>query len=162
MKNLKSLFLLTMTILFVGTMSVRAEGNEPKSVAVPTVEKGEVVVLNQAGFISKVCDYKKNKTNWVYVGTKPCIIDFYADWCGPCRQMAPIMKELAKQYAGRVVFYKMNVDNEKEIASLFGIQSIPTFLFVPMKNKPQIAQGAIPKEELVKAIDSFLLGKASK
>ena len=90
---------------------------------------------------------------------KKIIIDFYADWCGPCKKVAPILHDLAILYKNDIVVYKINVDNEKELARTFGIQSIPTILFVPVKGKPQKAMGALPREEFVKQIDSYLLGK---
>lgn len=89
----------------------------------------------------------------------PAIIDFYADWCGPCKKVSPILKELAAQYKDDIVIYKINVDNEKELASAFGIQSIPTLLFIPKTGKPQIAQGALSKEQFVEQIDKFLAEK---
>lgn len=119
----------------------------------------EVVTLNKEGFLTKVFNYEKNPDSWVYEGNKPCIIDFYADWCGPCKKVAPILKELAAQYKDEIIIYKVNVDKEKELAAAFGIQSIPTFLFVPQNEIPQIAQGALPKEEFIKIIKEFLLNK---
>jgi len=121
--------------------------------------KGEVVVLNKADFLTKVFNYEKNQNEWIYEGEKPCIIDFYADWCGPCKKVSPILKDLAAQYKDDIVIYKIDVDQEKELASAFGIQSIPTLLFVPKNGTPQMAQGALPREEFVKQIDSYLLGK---
>ena len=120
---------------------------------------GEVVVLNKADFLTKVYNYEKNQTEWVYEGTKPCIVDFYADWCGPCKKVSPILKELAGEYKNDIIIYKINVDNEKELAAAFGIQSIPTLLFIPAKGKPQLAQGALSKEQFVEQINGFLLGK---
>jgi thioredoxin len=124
--------------------------------------EGEVIMLNKADFLSKVYNYEKNTDAWVYEGEKPCIIDFYADWCGPCRRVAPIMKELAAAYKDKVVFYKIDVDNEKELAAAFGISSIPLILFVPVDGKPQAAAGALPKETMVEQIDGFLLGEKSE
>ena len=121
--------------------------------------QGEVVVLNKADFLTKVYNYEKNQTEWVYEGTKPCIVDFYADWCGPCKKISPILKELAGEYKNDIIIYKINVDNEKELAAAFGIQSIPTLLFIPAKGKPQLAQGALSKEQFVEQINGFLLGK---
>lgn len=121
--------------------------------------KGEVITLTKAEFLAKVFDYEKNKNNWVYEGNKPCIIDFYADWCPPCKKVAPILNELAAEYKDDIIIYKVNVDNEKELAQVFGIQSIPSLLFVPAKGEPQMAQGALPKETFVEQIDGYLLGK---
>ena len=115
--------------------------------------------MNKAEFLLKVFNYEKNATKWVYEGDKPCIIDFYADWCGPCKQVAPILRDLAILYKNDIVVYKVNVDKEKELAAAFGIQSIPTFLFIPKEGQPQISMGALPREEFVKQIDTFLLKK---
>jgi thioredoxin len=121
--------------------------------------KGDVVVLNKADFLSKVFNYEKNRNEWVYEGDKPCIVDFYADWCGPCRKVSPILKDLAMLYKEDIVVYKVDVDTESELAEAFGIQSIPTLLFIPRDGEPQIALGALPREELVEQIDTYLLGK---
>ena len=94
----------------------------------------------------------------MFAGDKPAIVDFYATWCGPCRQVAPILEELAKEYDGKIVIYKIDTDKEQGLAAAFGIRSVPTILFIPQQGKPQVAQGALPKEELKKAIDEFLLG----
>ena len=96
---------------------------------------GEVIVMNKAMFIKDVFDYEKSQ-DWKYKGNKPAIIDLYADWCGPCRMVAPIMKELAKEYADKIVVYKVNVDKEKELAALFNATSIPLFVFIPMNGEP--------------------------
>ena len=117
---------------------------------------GEVIVMNKAMFIKDVFDYVKAQ-DWKYKGNKPAIIDLYADWCGPCRMVAPIMKELAKEYADKIVVYKVNVDKEKEPAALFNATSIPLFVFIPMNGEPQLFRGAADKATYKKAIDDFLL-----
>ncbi|WP_348726523.1 thioredoxin [Parabacteroides goldsteinii] len=156
MRKLKDLFLISVVLLLVScSMSAKSDKNETGNVAV----QGEVVVLNKADFLTKVYNYEKNQTEWVYEGTKPCIVDFYADWCGPCKKISPILKELAGEYKNDIIIYKINVDNEKELAAAFGIQSIPTLLFIPAKGKPQLAQGALSKEQFVEQINGFLLGK---
>ena len=119
---------------------------------------GKVIRLTRASFISKVYDYKKNANVWKYEGDKPAIVDFYATWCGPCKRVAPILEELAKEYDGKIVIYKVDTDQEKELARAFGITSIPTLLFIPKDGEPQVANGALPKESLKQAIDEFLLG----
>lgn len=118
----------------------------------------EVVMMDKAMFIDKVFDYQ-NAQEWKYKGDKPAIIDLYADWCGPCRKVAPIMKELAKEYAGKITIYKVNVDKEKELAALFNATSIPLFVLIPMNEKPQLFSGAADKAIYKKAIDDFLLKK---
>lgn len=112
--------------------------------------------INKSEFTKKVADLEKNK-DWKFLGNKPTIIDFYATWCGPCKRLSPIMEQLAKEYNGKVQFYKVDVDKERELATMFGIQSIPSILFIPKKGKPIMAQGALPKAELKKTIDSNLL-----
>lgn len=107
-------------------------------------------------FIKDVFDYENTK-EWKYKGNKPAIIDLYADWCGPCRMTAPIMKSLAKEYDGKIVIYKVNVDKEKELAALFNATSIPLFVFIPMNGEPQLFRGVADKATYQKAIDEFLL-----
>ena len=136
----------------------QAEAADARAKTTEVQAGGEVIVMDKAMFIKDVFDYEKSQ-DWKYKGSKPAIIDLYADWCGPCRMVAPIMKELAKEYAGKIVIYKVNVDKEKELAAAFGIQSIPTFLFIPKEGQPQISMGALPREEFVKQIDTFLLKK---
>ncbi|MDD4636351.1 MAG: thioredoxin, partial [Bacteroidales bacterium] len=96
---------------------------------------------------------------WKYLGDKPAVIDFYATWCGPCKAVAPIMEELAAEYAGKVLIYKVDVDKEPALAAAFGIQSIPTILFVPVTGKPQMSKGAMPKSSLKQAIEDILIKK---
>ena len=110
-------------------------------------------------FKEKVFDYEKNPDKWVFEGDKPCVIDFYADWCKPCKLIAPIMEELANEYEGEVIIYKVNTEQQRELSKIFGIRSIPSVLFVPMEGQPQMSQGALPKESFKQAIDEFLLGK---
>ncbi len=111
--------------------------------------------LTQETFRAKVFDYEKNR-EWKFEGELPCIIDFYADWCGPCKMVAPILEDLQKQYAGRLNIYKIDTDKEQELAAIFGIRSIPSLLFVPKEGKPQMALGAIPRETFVQAISDVL------
>ena len=125
--------------------------------AMATEAEGKVIHLNKAEFFTRVFNYEKNPNEWKYEGTLPCIVDFYADWCGPCRAVSPILEELAAQYKGKILIYKINVDLDKELAAAFGVRSIPTILFIPAKGTPMMAQGALPKEEFVKQIDDFLL-----
>ncbi len=111
--------------------------------------------LTTESFKEKVFDFDKNK-EWVYEGDLPAIIDFYADWCGPCKMVAPVLEELSQEYEGKLHVYKVDTDSEQELAAAFGIQSIPSLLFVPMEDKPQMAMGALPKPSLVKAIQEVL------
>ncbi|MCM1041815.1 MAG: thioredoxin [Bacteroides sp.] len=122
-------------------------------------DKTHVKYLSTADFLEKVHDYKQNPDTWKYKGKLPCLIDFYADWCRPCKMLAPVMEELAAQYEGQVIFYKVNVDVEKELSAAFGIQSIPSLLFVPAEGQPAMNAGVLPKEQLNAYIQSFILGK---
>ncbi len=115
--------------------------------------------LTTAEFKKLVVNYESNPNEWKYLGDKPCIIDFWATWCPPCKAIAPTLDELAKEYAGQIYIYKVDVDKEKELAQAFGIQSIPTLLFVPLAGNPAAEMGAIPKDKFKEKIDGFLLSK---
>lgn len=115
-----------------------------------------VMHITKADFLKKVYDFEKNPDEWKYLGSQPAIVDFYADWCGPCRQLSPVLDELAKEYSGKLTIYKVNVDNERGLATFFGIRSIPTLLFIPMKGKPQRSLGALSKTELKGIIKDVL------
>ncbi len=117
--------------------------------------------LTKEEFLKKVMDYENNPTEWKYLGDKPAIIDFYADWCGPCKMIAPVLEELANEYADDIYIYKIDTEKEQELAAVFGIRSIPTLLFVPMGEAPQMAQGAMPKHAFKEAIETVLLKKES-
>ena len=112
--------------------------------------------LTAETFKQKVFNYETN-TEWNYLGNIPCIIDFYADWCSPCKMVAPILEELSKEYEGRIQIYKVDTEAEQELSSVFGIKSIPSMLFVPMNEQPQMAMGAMPKDALEEAIIDVLL-----
>jgi thioredoxin len=111
--------------------------------------------LTKEKFLSKVFNYETGK-EWKFEGDKPCLIDFYADWCGPCKMVAPVLEELAGEYDGKLDIYKVDTEKEQELASVFGIRSIPSLLFVPKEGQPQMAMGALPKETLVKAFKDVL------
>ena len=112
-------------------------------------------LLTKETFLEKVFNYEKNK-EWKYEGDVPCIIDFYADWCGPCKMVAPILEQLSEEYEGKLKIYKVDTEVERELAAAFGIRSIPSMLFCPMDAEPQMAQGALPKPQLEKIIKDFL------
>lgn len=153
---------LTMAVLLFASVLTYACTNEgkaqPKDTEKQEAQGGEVVVMNKDLFKNNVFDYEKSQ-DWKFKGDKPAIIDLYADWCGPCRMTAPIMKELAKEYDGKIVIYKVNVDKERELAALFNASSIPLFVFIPMEGEPQLFRGAADKATYKKAIDEFLLNK---
>lgn len=146
---MKKLIGLVMFVLVAGLFSGYAQDDDkikPEHLTVDT-------------FKEKVYNYDKNPDKWVFEGDKPCIIDFYADWCRPCKLIAPIMEELANEYEGKVTIYKVNTEQQRELSRVFGIKSIPSVLFVPKEGQPQMSQGALPKETFKQAIDEFLLGK---
>ena len=111
--------------------------------------------LTKETFLNKVFNYEQNK-EWKFEGEKPCIIDFYADWCQPCKMVAPVLEELAAEYDGKIDVYKIDTEEEQELASVFGIRSIPSLLFVPSEGQPQMAMGALPKDAFVKAFKDVL------
>ena len=116
----------------------------------------DVVYLTTEQFKARIFDYK-NEKEWSYKGDKPCVIDFYTTWCGPCKRLAPIMEEMSQKYCDQVVFYKADTERERELAYVFGINSIPQVLYIPTEGKPMLLKGLYPKEEIVKIIDEFLL-----
>ena len=117
--------------------------------------------LTKETFQKKIYDFEKNQ-EWKFEGDLPCVIDFYADWCGPCKMVAPIIDELSKEYEGTVNFYKIDTEQEAELSSMFGIKSIPTILFVPLEGQPKALMGALPKEQFRQVIDNELIGSAQK
>ena len=112
--------------------------------------------LTKETFLTKVFNFEENQ-EWKFEGNLPCLIDFYADWCGPCKMVAPILEELAKEFDGKINIYKVNTEVEQELAAAFGIQSIPSLLFCPKDGKPQMAMGALPKQAMTDAINEVLL-----
>jgi thioredoxin 1 len=130
-------------------------GNGPDSKAAD-VKDGAVNQMTSDMFNKLVWDYKKNPNEFMFKGDLPVIIDFYADWCRPCRMVAPIMEEFAKEYKGKIRIYKVNTDAEQELAQMFQIRSIPAVMFVPKKGKPQMSVGALPKADFQKIINDFL------
>lgn len=118
----------------------------------------DVVYLTTEQFKARIFDYQHNK-EWSYKGDKPCVIDFYTTWCGPCKRLAPIMEEMSQKYCDQVIFYKADTERERELAYVFGINSIPQVLYIPVEGKPMLLKGLYPKEEIEKIIDEFLLKK---
>jgi len=168
---MKHLFLVLFTTTFLFTFGCgngNAEGktkenasNEVKSKDSSTT-KGEAIHITKAQFLEKVANYEQNPKEWIYLGDKPCIIDFYADWCRPCKIAGPILEDLAKEYQNDIYVYKVNTEEERELAAAFGIQSIPAFLFCPKTGNPQMSAGIAQTPEGTKAmfkkvIDEFLL-----
>lgn len=116
------------------------------------------VMLSAEKFKKEVFDYSK-KEDWKYIGKKPAIIDFYADWCGPCKAVAPILEELSNEYENEIIIYKVDTEAEQELSAMFGIRSIPSILFIPMDKQPMMQAGALPKKTLVDVINKELLQK---
>ncbi len=139
MNKLKVVFLLALLISYSSLFAV-------------TPEDAAIQKLTKADFYQKIMNLEKNPTEWKYSGNLPCIVDFYADWCGPCRTASPILEELAQKYKGQIVVYKVNTDNEKELARAFNIQGIPAFLWIPKSGKPTMSSGIASSKEETKAM----------
>ena len=134
-----------------------ADNNNHKTENNMTTTAKKTINLTRADFLEKVANFEESPEKWVYLGDKPAIIDFYADWCGPCKMIAPILEELAEEYEGQIYIYKVDTEAEQQLAGEFGIRSIPSLLFVPMDEEPQMAQGALPKDAFKQAIEEVLL-----
>lgn len=150
--------LITAGLLFLSTLPLAAscgqEGNSGKN-----EEKMETgtIHLTKAEFLQKVWNYEANPQAWKYEGTKPAIVDFFATWCGPCKALGPVLEDLAKEYGDKLVIYKVDVDEERELAGAFGIRSVPTLLFIPADGEPSMSPGAPSKAQLKQIIDEHLL-----
>ena len=159
-KIMKSLLLTALAALVLTGCSQRKQSKKAETPSAPTLEakaeEGKVSTLTTAEFKKKIMDYEKHPQEWVFEGTRPVIIDFYATWCHPCKMTAPVVEQLAKDYLGKIDFYKVDIDKEQELAATFGIQSIPTFLFIPVKGKPTAQMGAMQKEDFEKIIKSVI------
>ena len=139
-----------------GSDAVRIESESDVNAMVLKQDRSDFVEsLTKDSFLQKVFNYEQNK-EWKFEGKLPCIIDFYADWCGPCKMVEPILQELAQEYQGKLNIYRVDTQAQQELAAAFGIQSIPSILFVPLNDKPQMAVGALPKKTLEKAIKDVL------
>ena len=147
-------FIISLMLAFTANISVAQNGRDNG--------EAKTIKLDKKTFLKKVADYEKSPTVWKYLGDKPAVVDFYADWCGPCRRLAPLLDELAAEYEGRVYIYKVNVDDQKEIARAFGITSLPTIVFIPMQGPPSAGTGFLPKETLRSAINDILPSKSGK
>lgn len=160
MNKLLKFLILPVLALLIGAISCsnkNANASKEDSVDQVTPVSG-VEYLSTDLFKKNIFDFSVEK-EWKYKGKTACLIDFYADWCGPCKRVAPIMDELSAQYKGKVKFYKVNIDKEGELASVFGVKSIPSILFVPLKGQPQMTTGAYPKEDYVKMIEEIIAVK---
>ena len=157
MRKTKYAFILSAVMVIVSCC--RNSGGDNQQNTNNKEKKMQTIHLTKSEFLAKVADYETSPNEWKYLGDRPAIIDFYASWCGPCKMIAPILEELAAEYGDSIYIYKINTEEEQELAAAFGIQSIPTLLFVPMEGAPQMAQGAMPKNALKEAIDKVLLNK---
>lgn len=153
-----------MKLFFISTLSVATPlscTNQPKADKAVETSKNNgsseisVISLNDADFRKLIFDYDRNK-EWKYEGNMPAIVDFYADWCAPCRYLSPIVEEIAKEYAGKIVVYKVDTEKETNLTQKIGITALPTLLFIPASGKPQVSTGVLPKESLVKAVNEIL------
>jgi thioredoxin len=156
--------LLAMGMTFAFT--IETGESEPSAIKVNMTEEKEInksnmEKLTKEAFLEKVFNYEQNK-EWKYEGDLPCLIDFYADWCGPCKMVHPILEELSKEYDGKINIYQIDTEAEQELAAAFGIRSIPSLLFCPIDGQPQMAQGALPKATLKKAIEEILLSEKAE
>jgi len=129
---------------------------EPTSDSKQSTAPTKISKITSEEFRSKIFDYQVNK-EWKFAGSKPCIVDFYADWCGPCKMLNPILHKVYGQYGGKIDVYKVNIDEQREVASVFGVQSIPMLLFCPKSGQPQVSQGLLSESELKKIVDGVLL-----
>lgn len=142
--------------LLLSATTVNLYGQETGSREKET-EMGTVQHITKAEFLQKVWNYEADSQAWKYEGTKPAIVDFFATWCGPCKALSPVLEELAKEYGDRIVIYKVDVDQERELAGAFGIRSVPTLLFIPADGEPSMSPGAPSKAQLKQIIDEHLL-----
>ena len=154
MKN-KILVISSLIIVILFVLSMMSCNNSP-STTTADGNKTLITHLTAAEFKDKIFDYTSSN-DFKYKGTEPCIIDFYATWCGPCKRIAPVLEDLSVEYKGKIKIYKIDVDQEKDLAGAFGVESIPTIYFCPLGGKPRIEYGAIPKENLVEIINTTLL-----
>ena len=138
----------------LGAVNIDGE-SDGNATALKYDRSGLVEPLTKESFLQKVFNYEQNK-EWKFEGELPCIIDFYADWCAPCKIVEPILRELAQEYRGKINIYRVDTQAQQELAAAFGIQSIPSILFVPLNDKPQMAIGALPKKTLKEAIKEVL------
>lgn len=159
---------LIVAIVVLGSCSNNKKSNSEDKTAMPTIKTKDTTknnnelatkYLSTEDFKKNIMNYDEHPQEWVFESNRPAIIDFYATWCGPCKMTAPIIERLARKYKGQIDFYKVDIDQERELAQIFGIRSIPTFLFIPMKGQPTAQMGAMQLADFEEIIESELLGK---
>lgn len=151
------LFIMIMMIAALFSTSCTSAKQKQQITNKQEAKKMNTTELTLSEFKNKVMDFEKDPDNWNYKGDKPAIIDFYATWCGPCKATAPILDSLAEEYKDKIIVYKVDVDKEQELASMFGIRSIPSLLFIPMQGDPKMQVGAMGRMDLENAIKNTLL-----
>ncbi len=158
---IRNALLITAAVLVMATGCSNTTGKQTGDNKATTIaqKQGKVEFLTYDTFLEKVWNFEASPQNWVYEGDVPAIIDFYADWCAPCRKIAPIMDKLAEEYAGKIKIYKIDVDKEQRLAGVFQVRSIPSVLFTPVNGKPMMQAGALTEEMYVKVIEEQLLDK---
>lgn len=149
---------LIITLMVIPFLMTNCRAENPKPLKAGPDASGSVVSLTNDTFKKLIFNYEANK-EWKYEGSKPAIIDFYADWCPPCRQLSPLVEEIAREYSGKIDVYKVDTQKEGTLAQNLGITGLPTLLFIPAEGKPQMTMGALPKENLIKAVNEILLVK---
>ena len=167
MRFIKFILLVVGLILCVQVGAIASIKIKEQFIANDTIKQADkktihTVKLNKARFLAEVWDYQKNPREWIYKGKKPALIDFYADWCRPCRTAAPILEEIAKEYDGKIVIYKIDTQIEQELAAIFGINGVPAFIYIPLNDKPSMIRGIKntneeTKKMFVEYISSLLL-----
>lgn len=151
----KSVFILAVTVITLlgfNACQAKNKGNDNNEIPAESVSgksdaTGGSVKLNKEKFLKEVWDYEASPKEWKYKGDKPALIDFYADWCGPCKTASPILEEISKEYAGKVIIYKIDTQVERELAGVFGVSGIPAFLYIPLDGKPSMTSGIARTKE---------------
>jgi thioredoxin 1 len=154
---MKKTSVLVAALLIIVFISCKCTGGNKSDSTTTGVKEGVVNQMSKSMFLNMVYNYEKNPAAWKFEGKQPCVIDFYADWCRPCKMVAPIMEELAAQYKGEVIFFKVNTDQERELSMTFSIKSIPSVMYVPANGNPQMSVGVLTKDAFIERIKTLLL-----
>ncbi|MGV8090485.1 MAG: thioredoxin family protein [Mangrovibacterium sp.] len=153
---MKSIFILVLAVISfqscAGNRNKTNSGESVAAVAQTVANEGGTQLITKDQFLKEIWNYNDSPNEWKFLGNKPVIIDFYADWCGPCRIASPILEEVAQEYKGKILVYKIDTEKERELAGVFGIQSIPSFLYIPVKGKPVMMAGIGQSKEQTKSM----------